>query len=261
MRGIAKVVTGGGKTVFAGMCIQAYISNFGGQVVIVVPTKALRDQWHSILNSNWGIPLEEIATSRDEAEEGEWSVLLLVLNTAREVVPMLSCQPHSMLIVDECHRAGSGENRKSMHGSWQATLGLSATPERQYDDFFETVLQPSLGNIIIDYDYSSASEDGVISGFTLTNHRVEFTESEATRYEDLTKKIIIEAHYLETLGLRTSEKLEKLLMARARVSKNAVERLPVAVELVESALPRKTILFHENIQHVEALSMALQSRG
>ena len=116
MRGIAKVVTGGGKTVFAGACINEFYSTGESRVVIIVPTTALRDQWYSIMTSAWGIAAEEIATSRDDVHDDEWSTLLLVVNTAREVVPNLKCQSECFLIVDECHRAASEENRKSMTG-------------------------------------------------------------------------------------------------------------------------------------------------
>ena len=261
MRGIAKVVTGGGKTVFAGMCINAFYSDGGSRVAIIVPTTALRDQWYSIMTSSWGIPTLNIATSRDEAYADDWSVLILVINTARDVVPNLDCQTDSLLIVDECHRAASEENRKSMTGSWRSTLGLSATPERQYDDFFETVLEPALGGIIIDYDYNQAYEDGVISDFNLSNYKVEFTPEEAEAYSDYTRSIISERRFLERHGLSTSEKLERLLMLRASVSKNAELRLPVAVGLIQAVVPRKTILFHESIDHIEAMAIVLSEMG
>ena len=48
---------------------------------------------------------------------------------------------------------------------------------------------------------------------------------------------------------------------RAAVSKNAERRLPVAVELIQSVLPRKTILFHESISHIEAIAMVLKDFG
>jgi superfamily II DNA or RNA helicase len=261
MRGIAKVVTGGGKTVFAGMCINEFHSTGKGRVVVVVPTTALWDQWYSIMCTSWGIPSEQIATTREEAGSSEWTILLLVINTAREVIPNLNCQTESLLIVDECHRAASEINRRSLTGQWSATLGLSATPERQYDNFFETILEPKLGRIIIDYDYPQAFKDGVISGFRLTNHRVELTAEESKRYGDFSKKIMQEIGVLKAQGLTTSERLERLLMLRASVSKNAEMRLPVSVALIQSVMPRKTILFHESIDHIEAISIVLQDMG
>ena len=61
MSGIAKVVTGGGKTVFAGMCINKFISSGYEKVVIIVPTTALRDQWYSIMCNSWKLSIENLS--------------------------------------------------------------------------------------------------------------------------------------------------------------------------------------------------------
>ena len=59
-------------------------------------------------------------------------------------------------------------------GKWHATLGLSATPERDYDDNFYIIIKKILGDIIFDYDYIDAREDEVIVNFkayyTVTQH-------------------------------------------------------------------------------------------
>jgi superfamily II DNA or RNA helicase len=260
MSGIAKVVTGGGKTVFAGMCINKFISTGHERVVIIVPTTALRDQWYSIMCDSWKLSIEHIAIDRYQAVNNEWKYLILVVNTARELVSQVDTE-NTLLIVDECHRVASPVNRKALSGNWIATLGLSATPERQYDDYFRTVLIPNLGPIIVDYDYNQAYKDDVISPFILTNHLVEFTEVEAEKYRKFTISITREMSIVKSQGLVTSEKLERLLMMRASVSKNAERRLPVAVSLIQSVLPRKTILFHESISHIEAISMVLKDFG
>ena len=52
-------------------------------------------------------------------------------------------------------------------GKWHATLGLSATPERDYDDNFYIIIKKILGDIIFDYDYIDAREDEVIVNFKL----------------------------------------------------------------------------------------------
>ena len=49
--------------------------------------------------------------------------------------------------------------------NWNATLGLSATPERDYDDNFYIIIKKILGDIIFDYDYIDAREDEVIVNF------------------------------------------------------------------------------------------------
>lgn len=66
--GIAKVVTGGGKTVFALLCIETFLQRFDkGRVVIVVPSLALADQWVVTLAEDGGIDPEKISVfSGDE---------------------------------------------------------------------------------------------------------------------------------------------------------------------------------------------------
>ena len=119
MSGIAKVVTGGGKTVFAGMCINKFISTGHERVVIIVPTTALRDQWYSIMCDSWKLSIEHIAIDRYQAVNNEWKYLILVVNTARELVSQVDTE-NTLLIVDECHRVASPVNRKALSGNWIA---------------------------------------------------------------------------------------------------------------------------------------------
>ena len=261
-RGIAKVVTGGGKTVFAGLCIQEFMNSSNNRrVVVIVPTKALRDQWYATITSNWGFDSDLVCLKKEKIKSDHWRISVLVINTARVVIEEIINKNEVFLIVDECHTSATEVNRKSLIGNWGATLGLSATPERQYDDYFDTILVPQLGGIIIDYDYARASKDGVIAKFKLSNHRVELNESEEQEYLRINKKIAIERSTLKKAKLTSSKKLERLLMNRASISKNAEYRLPVAAELIRRAMPKKTILFHESIHHIEALAIVLADQG
>ena len=39
------------------------------------------------------------------------------------------------------------------------SLGLSATPERDFDENFEEIIEPLLGKIIYEYDYKKYKDD------------------------------------------------------------------------------------------------------
>ncbi|MDC1377610.1 DEAD/DEAH box helicase family protein, partial [Gammaproteobacteria bacterium] len=53
-RGIIKVVTGGGKTVFAIHCLTKYLEeNQNNSILIVVPSIALLDQWYEGLSQSF----------------------------------------------------------------------------------------------------------------------------------------------------------------------------------------------------------------
>ena len=50
MNGVVSVVTGGGKTFFAILCIIEFFKKFpDGSIVVIVPTIALQSQWRTEL--------------------------------------------------------------------------------------------------------------------------------------------------------------------------------------------------------------------
>ena len=104
---------------------------------IVVPTLALLDQWYVSLREDLQVPEAEIATYSGESRAAEVGVVnLMVINTARTQAPKVPADSEAMLIVDECHRAASSSNSAALVGHYRATLGISATPEREHDDLF-----------------------------------------------------------------------------------------------------------------------------
>ena len=121
------------------------------KVLIVVPTVALMDQWRAALQDELGIDDADIDLVGGGVRRIRKSLITVaVLNSARELVSELTGEGQWFLVVDECHRVASAANRKVLLGNYIATLGLSATPERQYDDLFETIVAPSLEPIVKD---------------------------------------------------------------------------------------------------------------
>ena len=160
--GIAKVVTGGGKTYFAMMCIE-HLRKRHSEVcfLVLVPTLALRDQWTLDIIEDLGVSRDEIYVHGVDRQLIPGNrIALMVINSARTHAEEITHGRKWMLIVDECHRAASMENRKALNGDWFATLGLSATPERQYDEWFEEILVPSIGTVIGNMTMSKQRETG-----------------------------------------------------------------------------------------------------
>ena len=262
-RGIAKVVTGGGKTYFGLMCILELIGKESEtKIFIVVPTIALRDQWVLDIQDGLGVSSDEIYShGMDKKLKTNHKIAVMVINSARTHGKKLTRKGKWMLIVDECHRAASVENRKAMRGNWTATLGLSATPERQYDEWYEEHLVPNLGPVIADYGYVLAKKDGVIADFELMNYKVPFTESESEEVGRLSRAIGIERAIIEKQGLTESGKLLNLLMSRARVSQRAVNRIPLALKIAESFRGRRVLIFHEFTAEADQITRLLDDIG
>ena len=94
-----------------------------------------------------------------------------------------------MLVVDECHRAGSPANASALQGSYLCTLGLSATPERQYDAGMAEYVVPAIGPIIYSYGLAEAERDGILLPFDLVNVEVPLLPDEQAAYDRLTKQV------------------------------------------------------------------------
>lgn len=261
-RGIVEVVTGGGKTVFAQMCLLEFFKERpGAQALIIVPTVSLLDQWWVALQEEMGASHEEIGLlSGTDKIKGNERIIIAVINTARNFTEVFSKDKEIFLIVDECHRAGSPSNAKALQGDLTATLGLSATPEREYDEGFEDLIAPRLGPIIYQYTYIDAARDGVISQFSLTNVRVDLLPDEEEKYRKYTRAIALalrNGHSVDS----GDERLKRLLRQRAAVAANATARIPVAVKLIETHKGERAVIFHERIEAANHILSILRARG
>ena len=261
-RGIASVVTGGGKTIFAILCIEA-IKRHRVQVstTILVPTIALMDQWYANIRAYLDISADQIALFAGSTKTVRTKqVNIVVLNTGRELVQEITKRVPSFLIVDECHRAASPMNSKALRGNHIATLGLSATPESCGESRFRTVLIPRLGKIIYTYDLMTARADGVISDFSLTNVAVDLSETERYHDAQVTKRIA-NLHSRCDRGEPLEHQLQLARIRRANIRKNASIRIPLAVRLAEEANGARCIIFHESIGGVDQIARLLVMRG
>jgi superfamily II DNA or RNA helicase len=259
---VVAVVTGGGKTWFALACVIDLLRRKPDTaVVIVVPTVALLDQWVVVLTDDLGVDAGDIAMyggGRRAREPRLFNVM--VINTARKVAPTLASGGPTFLIIDECHRAASVHNAMSLRGRHVATLGLSATPERDFDDLFSDVVVPVLGPIIYRYDYRRALLDHVITPFDLTNIRVPFTADEQSKYDLLTRRLIPLFRQRER-GQAVDDRIHRVLRDRARVSSGAKMRIPAAIRILETHKRVRSIVFHEQIAAADAIVAVLLTRG
>ena len=265
MRGVASVVTAGGKTLFAFLCMSEFWQQHqSGRILILVPTITLLDQWFVSLQEDFGIPPEMIACfSGQEKPRKPGAVNILVINSGRELVERLASGEQAFLIVDECHRAGSPENAKALGGTFAAALGLSATPHREYDRGFEDNVVPVLGPLIFEYDYGQAYADGILAPFNLVNIQVDLLPHEQKEYDRLTKqaRVLMSKAKAAEVEVGAEERLKRVLQMRAAVSATATMRLPVAAKIVEENRGSRAIVFHERVKSARTLSHVLKERN
>jgi superfamily II DNA or RNA helicase len=261
-RGIVRVVTGGGKTLFALQCALDAMAEYPGlRVAIVVPSVALLDQWYVDLQEELGATPDEIHVVHSGATPNPGArFYLAVINTARTRGVGLPSNMPGMLVVDECHRAGADQSREALNGSFVATLGLSATPEREYDEALTDVLIPRLGKIIFEYSYVEAASDRVITPFSLVNIEAPLTGEEHDQYEKLTRQVSIAWRAFKE-GRVDETRVKILLRRRALLSAKARRRVPVAVSLADAHRGARIVIFHEGIAEAEEIARLLRERN
>ena len=258
-RGIVKVVTGGGKTVFAIHCLTKYLEEEkDNSIFIVVPSIALLDQWYEGLQKTFG-DKDISLNGGGEHLEVISKITISTIDSVKNIIHKFDAS-NTLLIVDECHKIGTEKRGETLTNNWHATLGLSATPERDYDDNFYIIIKKILGDIIFDYDYIDAREDEVIVNFKLLYAYAAMTEDEEEKYKKFTKSIQRRA---ATIGGNNMNDypLKMLIFNRARMVKNSKNIIPFGVELLQKHKRDSWIVFTENKKQAKEFNKIINKKG
>lgn len=249
-RGIVSVVTGGGKTVFALSCVDRLKPL---ATLVIVPTTALLEQWWEEAANYFDLDFDEINVVSGSLRFRLGAINIAVLNTAAKLARRI--QDHKVfLIVDECHKAAAQQFRAALEVNAVATLGLSATPERPYDEGLQEVLVPSLGPVIYNYEYGDALKEGVIVPFELRNVVFELEDERQKEYDRLSKAI---GRSIRHNGVNSDETV-RLFLKRARVVNLSLNRIRLTLKLVAANPKRRTLVFHEDIEACNLIQSVLE---
>ncbi|MBE0477818.1 DEAD/DEAH box helicase [Candidatus Aerophobetes bacterium] len=295
-RGIVKVVTGAGKTVFAFSIISELYNLTAYQdgslkTIIIVPTSALLDQWLVGLMDKLYVPRKDIGIFYGQKKEKlqRKSILLYVVNSARDYIvehyQSFLLGNDTFLIADECHRYGSRENAKIFQVNYSYTLGLSATPERYGDLGFEEKIAPNLGEIIYTYSYNDALRDGIIPPYKLFTLKVKLRDEEYSQYEEYTDQIskigrMLFSRYPELEATKPFEFFKKLGSLYERTQDSMIGRYTSLLNLRkgiihtsrsklqalkwlisnENLRNERVLIFHERIEIAEKIYEYLKER-
>lgn len=216
-RGVIEAVTGTGKTMVGIDAATTELAR-GGQVLVLVPTRELADQWTGVL-ARHGPTTARVGRlgggRRDDL--GHHDIIVAVVNSARDA-DLRPRRPGGLLIADECHRYGSDGNRVALHAQFPRRLGLSATYARS-DDGHLTWLDPYFGGTCYRMGYQRAIRDGIIAPFTITLCSVELTDGERTEYDELTVTLSAARARLIAAGHVPSEPAGAFFLAVGRLAR------------------------------------------
>lgn len=254
-RGIVKVITGAGKTYFAIKCIQDVLNSPKGpeKILILVPTVNLLDQWTLDVQDQLKTKVDKLGGGFNTKFTN--NICIATYSSFKKIINIIE-RKKTFLVCDECHKAGTEKIGNNLKKGWGATLGLSATPERDFDENFEEIITPILGPIIYEYDYSKAYRDGIISRFEILNVYAPLLEDEEKEYLKFSKKI---ARRIASLGGidKTDQILKLLFLERRRLINNSYNRIPAAIKTLKKLKYSKCIIFSETIEQASKFKKLL----
>lgn len=250
-RGTLKMATGSGKTITAlAIAVELY-QKIGLQVLLIVcPYKNLVIQWAKECQKfglepilafesiyNWQ---DRFSTQIYNVRSGNQKFLTVITTNTTLIGQGLQSQlrylPDKTLIVgDEAHNLGAKRLAESLPLNVGLRLGLSATPERYFDeqgteslfDYFGAVIQP-------EFTLADAIAAGALVHYLYYPILVELTESEAEKYAELTKKI---GKAIALDGDRDdSQIVAALLMQRSKLLGAAANKLTALRDLMQERL-------------------------
>lgn len=265
--GIVQATTGSGKSRVAHAVIVEWLKNPNGVVTVVVPQIGLATQWRIQLEEILGIEVGQVQGSKKV-----WNsrINVIVINTAAKLLPAKDYSNKNHLIVaDECHRMAAPTFARCFTADHDATLGLSATPERE--DTGLDVVSELLGEVIYTYGYEEALKARVISDFEVRAVQIPLTAFEQKKHDDAHNAIIslsrsLNARYGGGNLIATCQKLLargtddtsvggflKAIRERKEILNGARNRFAALDLLMHKHKSNKKMVFHESLEDLDRL--------
>lgn len=264
-KGLFAMATGTGKTITSLNCLfEIYQRKGYYKAIILVPTITLVNQWEQECrkfrfsnitkvyskNLTWRDEVERILFNEKYKTHKEPEVSYIIISTyasyAREkVFNVLNGfdKKRLLLIADECHNMGSGSLVKRLKDiPYLRRIGLSATPERQFDDEGNEKLRKFFGSeksYTYEYSMEEAINKGVLCKYMYYPHLVQLTQKEMDAYVELSDRIAKYFNFDKGRFDDIDEKLKMLLLARKRIVHKAERKLEAFKNIIEKHYQKK----------------------
>jgi superfamily II DNA or RNA helicase len=285
------MATGTGKTVTALLAASQVAQSLETQplLVVAVPYQHLVDQWAEDLEefgadpvlayqsrTNWQPQLERELLEFNQGVRDTCVVVIthrtLSMDAAQRTIKRATGPV--MLIADEVHHLGASHTQNALLEQFDLRLGLSATPERWYDEEGTAALSSYFGDTVFEYGLEEAIDRGALCEYYYVPHVVELVDEEMDAYYRLSSKI---AKHMNTdeegeVNLEENPALQQALFKRARLVGTATQKLDILVDLLQRQSDISHSLVYcsdgstgieadEGERHVDATTARLRERG
>ena len=264
-RGLFAMATGTGKTITSLNCLlEIFKRNGYYKAIILVPTITLVNQWEQECekfhfsnvikvyskNSEWRSRIERLQMAEEYKKTKEPSQNFIIISTYASftrgnVFDILNGFERSkvLLIADEAHNMGSPTIMKRIGDiKYLRRIGLSATPERQFDDDTNRKLFKFFGaekQYTYEYSMEEAIENGVLCRYFYYPHLIRLTDDEFQKYVELSLKISKYFNFNTNSFENKDDILMSMLLARKRIVHKAANKITAFNQIINERYQKK----------------------
>lgn len=258
--GVFAMATGSGKTVTALNCLRKqYKENGFYKAIIVVPTQALAIQWQkeaeafnfqNIISTHTEKDWKNILsryTTRSLLDQSKSIIVITTYATFNRKDIQLFLHKVKGLdtfiyIADEAHNTGSASSLKNLPYNIKWRIGLSATPERIYDDLGSEKLYEFFNSRAPEYTYrytmKQAIEENILCHYDYFPIFVELTDLEMVEYENISAQL---RKFIDSDTGKYKPEAEKLLLKRKRIIHKAENKKVAISNLLEDLKQKRNL--------------------
>ncbi|TXC72878.1 DEAD/DEAH box helicase [Sphingomonas ginsenosidivorax] len=252
--GVLEMATGTGKTRTAvNIMNELFERNVAKTAIVAAAGTDLLDQWYAVLAAE-GRPVYRAFERYHEAQgylnDAEGSVLLTSRTNLGAVLPRLAKRltANGLIVCDEVHGMGAPAMVRDLPGQikpfgWR--LGLSATPEREYDADGNTFIEEEIGPTIFKFGLEKAIRRGILCEFDYLELEYEFSAVD----KDAVRQAI--RRYHARARMADAPPIESLYQEIARIRKLSREKLPPFAALIAERpeILERSLIFVETAEY------------
>lgn len=206
-RGILEMATGTGKTITSLIVANEYKEEYKRIfLIILVPFTHLAEQWEENCEALGFTKVLKCYGAKDSWKYklhtkirdfnigiSNVEVIISTYKTAssEEFNESISdIKSNGFIIGDECHYFGIKGLRKNKFDNIHGRLGLSATPDRWWDEDGTEALRLYFDDTVYEYTMEEAIKNGILTEYKYIPFIIDLTLEEVKKYEQLTKIMI-----------------------------------------------------------------------
>ena len=261
-KGLFAMATGTGKTLTSLNCLLEIYNKFKYyQALILVPTITLVEQWEdeckrfnfshiikvSSKNNGWRSEIDDIKLKESLAQSDDLPPSFIIIATyasfSREssFKKLMSLskktQRQMLLIADEAHNIGAPNVISKLDRMRiLRRIGLSATPERQFDDKGNNAIMQFFGcdgKYTFEYSMKDAIDNGFLCRYKYFPHVVRLNEDEMAEYKKISLQLAKFYNVDEDTFSGADDILMRLLLKRKRIIHKAQNKEEVFRQIIK----------------------------